>query len=65
MLFSLPWAEHPVTLRYSLRRLWCQHFGIRTERVGFAEAHARGSKGEVGDGFAATISTIAPSRASR
>jgi transposase len=20
---DLPWAEHPVTLRYALRRLWC------------------------------------------
>ncbi len=38
---DLPWAEHPVTLRYSLRRLWCQHCGIRTERVGFADPHAR------------------------
>lgn len=38
---DLPWAEHPVTLRYSLRRLWCRHCGIRTERVGFADLHAR------------------------
>ena len=38
---DLPWAEHPVTLRYSLRRLWCPHCGIRTERVGFADGHAR------------------------
>jgi len=38
---DVPWAEHPVTLRYPLRRLWCRHCGIRTERVGFAEAHAR------------------------
>jgi len=38
---DLPWAEHPVTLRYSLRRLWCRHCGIRTERVGFADPHAR------------------------
>jgi transposase len=37
----VPWAEHPVTLRYSLRRLWCRHCGIRTERVGFADPHAR------------------------
>ena len=21
---DVPWAEHPVTLRYSLRRLWCR-----------------------------------------
>jgi transposase len=38
---DLPWAEHPVTLRYSLRRLWCRHCGIRTERVDFADSHAR------------------------
>ena len=38
---DLPWAEHPVTLRYTLRRLWCRHCGIRTERVGFADRHAR------------------------
>lgn len=38
---DVPWAEHAVTLRYPLRRLWCRHCGIRTERVGFAEAHAR------------------------
>jgi transposase len=38
---DLPWAEHPVTLRYPLRRLWCRHCGIRTERVGFADPHAR------------------------
>jgi transposase len=38
---DLPWAEHPVTLRYALRRLWCRHCGIRTERVGFADPHAR------------------------
>src|SRR5206468_5477633 len=38
---DVPWAEHPVTLRYSLRRLWCRHCGIRTERVGFADLHAR------------------------
>jgi transposase len=37
----LPWAEHPVTLRYPLRRLWCRQCGIRTERVGFADPHAR------------------------
>jgi transposase len=38
---DLPWAEHPVTLRYALCRLWCQYCGIRTERVDFAEPHAR------------------------
>jgi len=38
---DLPWAEHPVTLRYTLRRLWCRHCGIRTERVAFADPHAR------------------------
>src|SRR5713226_9189368 len=38
---DLPWAEHPVTLRYPLRRIWCRHCGIRTERVGFADPHAR------------------------
>ncbi|MGH2361182.1 MAG: transposase family protein, partial [bacterium] len=38
---DLPWAEHPVTLRYTLRRLWCRQCGIRTERVGFADPHAR------------------------
>jgi transposase len=38
---DVPWAEHPVTLRYPLRRLWCRACGIRTERVGFADPHAR------------------------
>ena len=38
---DVPWAEHPVTLRYPLRRLWCRACGIRTERVGFADRHAR------------------------
>ena len=38
---DLPWAEHPVTLRYPLRRLRCRHCGIHTERVGFADPHAR------------------------
>ena len=38
---DLPWAERPVTLRYTLRRLWCRSCGIRTERVGFADLHAR------------------------
>lgn len=37
---DLPWAEHPVTLRYPLRRLWCRHCGLRTERVGFGDPHA-------------------------
>jgi len=38
---DLPWAEHPVTLRYPLRRVWCRRCGIRTERVGFADRRAR------------------------
>ena len=38
---DLPWAEHPVTLRYPLRRLWRRQCGIRTERVLFADPHAR------------------------
>jgi transposase len=38
---DVPWAEHPVTLHYRLRRLWCRGCGIRTERVGFADPHAR------------------------
>jgi transposase len=38
---DVPWAERPVTLRYRLRRLWCRSCGIRTERVGFADPHAR------------------------
>jgi transposase len=37
----VPWAERPVTLRYPLRRLWCRSCGIRTERVSFADPHAR------------------------
>jgi len=37
---DLPWAD-PVTLRYTLRRLWCRPCGIRTERVAFAHPHAR------------------------
>jgi transposase len=41
MWADLPWAEHPVTLRYPLRRVWCRACGIRTERVRFAEPHAR------------------------
>jgi transposase len=38
---DLPWAEHSVTLRYRLPRLWCRHCGIRSERVGFADPRAR------------------------
>lgn len=38
---DLPWAEHPVTLVYRQRRLRCRTCGIRTERVGFADDHAR------------------------
>ena len=38
---DVPWAERPVTLRYTLRRLWCRACGIRTERVAFADSHAR------------------------
>ncbi len=38
---DLPWAEHRVTLVYSQRRVWCRTCGIRTERVAFAEGHAR------------------------
>jgi transposase len=38
---DLPWAEHPVTLRYRLRRVRCRSCGIRSERVGFADSHAR------------------------
>jgi transposase len=38
---DLPWAEHPVTLVYRQRRLWCRTCGIRTERVEFADGHAR------------------------
>ena len=40
-LDDLPWAEHPVTVRYRLRRLWCRWCGIRSERVSFADPHAR------------------------
>jgi len=29
---DLPWAEHPVALRYTLRRLWCRHCGKRNPR---------------------------------
>ena len=38
---DLPWAEHRVTLVYAQRRVWCRTCGIRTERVAFAEGHAR------------------------
>ena len=38
---DLPWAEHRVTLIYRQRRVWCRTCGVRTERVGFAEGHAR------------------------
>lgn len=38
---DLPWAAHPVRLQYRLRRVRCRRCGIRTERVGFADAKAR------------------------
>ncbi|MGH8262095.1 MAG: ISL3 family transposase [Steroidobacterales bacterium] len=38
---DLPWAEHRVTLIYAQRRVRCRACGIRTERVAFAEGHAR------------------------
>jgi hypothetical protein len=38
---DLPWAEHRVILVYAQRRVWCRTCGIRTERVAFAEGHAR------------------------
>jgi transposase len=38
---DLPWAEHPVTLVYAQRRVYCRTCGIRTERVGFADGYAR------------------------
>jgi transposase len=38
---DLPWAEHPVTLVYSLRRVRCGWCGIRVERVPFADPVAR------------------------
>ena len=38
---DLPWAEHRVTLVYPQRRVSCRTCGIRTERVAFAEGHAR------------------------
>jgi hypothetical protein len=38
---DLPWAEHQVTVVYAQRRIWCRSCGIRTERVAFADGHAR------------------------
>lgn len=38
---DLPWAEHPVTLRYHVRRVRCRTCGIRSERISFADSHAR------------------------
>jgi transposase len=38
---DLPWAAHRVTLVYSQRRVRCRTCGIRTERIAFAEGHAR------------------------
>lgn len=38
---DLPWATHRVTLVYAQRRVRCRTCGIRTERVGFADGHAR------------------------
>ena len=38
---DLPWATHPVTLVYTQRRVRCRHCGIRTERMEFADPHAR------------------------
>src|SRR4030095_925136 len=38
---DLPWAEHRVTLVYAQRRVRCRTCGIRTERGGFADGHAR------------------------
>lgn len=38
---DLPWGAHRVKLRYRLRRLNCRRCGIRTERIGFADAKAR------------------------
>jgi len=34
-------GRSPVTVRYQLRRLRCRFCGIRTERVGLADPHAR------------------------
>ena len=41
---DLAWAEHRVTLVYPLRRVSCRTCGIRTERVAFAESHARSTR---------------------
>lgn len=38
---DLPWAAHPVTLVYQQRRVRCRRCGIRTERIEFADTHAR------------------------
>jgi transposase len=38
---DLPWATCQVTLVYRQRRLVCRQCGIRTERVSFADGHAR------------------------
>lgn len=38
---DLPWATYRVTLVYRQRRLVCRQCGIRTERVSFADGHAR------------------------
>ncbi len=38
---DLPWGPHPVTLVYAQRRLLCRRCGIRTERLEFADSHAR------------------------
>lgn len=38
---DLPWAAHRVTLVYAQRRVRCQTCGIRSERVDFADGHAR------------------------
>lgn len=38
---DLPWAAHRVTLVYAQRRVRCRTCGIRTERVAFADGHAR------------------------
>jgi transposase len=38
---DLPWGPYRVTLRYRQRRLNCRQCGIRTERIGFADAKAR------------------------
>jgi transposase len=38
---DLPWAAHHVTLVYRQRRLECRSYGIRTERIEFADPKAR------------------------